>query len=161
VLFEKYGFPVKGLQIVYIFRDWNKNKIFESGYPQSPIVVVPIKMLPDREQIIEDKIKYCEQFKDVPDKDLPYCTDAERWAKPSKWAVMKDGRKTAVRVFNDETECMDYITANNLDSKHYVSERKGDQFVRCGYCSGRVFCNQYAEGIKDAAEHENRPEAEE
>jgi hypothetical protein len=35
---------------------------------------------------------------------LPICTAKERWRKEDTYAVMKDGRKTAWRVFNTKEE---------------------------------------------------------
>lgn len=145
-LYEKAGFKVDKLQIVFIFRDWNKHKVDE-GYPDAPVKTQYIPVMPDIEAVIQEKISLCEMFRDTNDNDLPPCTDSERWAKPSTWAVMKDGRKTAIRVVSTEQEAFNYISERKLDSKHFVTERKGDQYVRCEYCSGRQFCNQYNQGL--------------
>jgi hypothetical protein len=79
-------------------------------------------------------------FKDVPDDELPLCTKSYRWAKPSKWALMKIGRKSAVKLYDIEDEAKN--EAYNLGSNHYVEERKADEWKRCEYCSAWKFCNQ-------------------
>lgn len=145
-LYESLGFEVKKLQIVFIFRDWNKNKV-DNNYPPAPVMTVDIPFMDNMEEIIKSKISLCEQYRDTPDNELPFCNDEERWAKPSAWAVMKEGRKTAIRVLESQEECLSYIFTNNLDNNHFVEERKGNQYVRCDYCSGKQFCNQYQEGL--------------
>ena len=145
-LYESAGFDVDKLQIVFIFKDWNKFKAFDAGYPDSPIKVVDIPIMPDIEQFLIDTINNREKYRYITDYDLPYCTPAERWAKPVTWAVMKEGRKTAVRVLNTEEEGLAYIVKNGLDKAHYVTERKGAEWTRCEYCGGKAFCNQYREG---------------
>ena len=34
------------------------------------------------------------------------CSEAERWARPAKYAVMKKGRKRAVKLHDDELEAL-------------------------------------------------------
>ena len=35
---------------------------------------------------------------------VPYCSLSYRWATPSKWALMKDGRKSAIKLYDTEAE---------------------------------------------------------
>ena len=74
------------------------------------------------------------------------------WEQQSKFAVMKEGRKTAVRVFDDKQQAVDYILNNcpdnwkdghSRDIYNFV-ERKGKR-TRCedGYCAVSGFCSQF------------------
>lgn len=79
------------------------------------------------------------------------CTDEERWARPTTWAVMKGRGKKAVRVFNDEETARKYIGAKGDQSEYRIEERPG-QYIRCeGYCPVRAFCkyNPYREVSDD------------
>ena len=77
------------------------------------------------------------------DGDLPECTDEERWLRGEKYAVRKEGRKTAVRVFDLEEEAETFISALKDNSKHYVEHRRGVN-MRCeSYCDVAEYCFQY------------------
>lgn len=56
-----------------------------------------------------------------------------------KWAVMRNGRKTAVRVFDTETDAEN--CAGELGNSHYVEHRPAVS-RKCGkYCLCKDFCN--------------------
>ena len=139
--YRKAGMEVKGLKIVMIMRDWQKSKsTFDVNYPASQVKVlnIPLFSQEQTEQYLKTRINYLMSFKDVPDNELPLCSKAYRWAKPSKWALMKKGRKSAIKLFDNEEEASNALT----DSNQYVEERKADEWKRCEYCSARAFCNQ-------------------
>ncbi len=70
---------------------------------------------------------------------LPECTPAERWAKPTIYAVRKPGRKTALRVLDTETAARELAAAT---PNGYVEIRPGES-VRCAdYCAVAEFCAQ-------------------
>ena len=141
--FRRANMKVKGLKIVMIMRDWQKSKAdFDCKYPSSQVKVLDIPLFSQYEtgEYLKARIDYLMSFKDVPDDELPLCTKSYRWAKPSKWALMKIGRKSAVKLYDIEDEAKN--EAYNLGSNHYVEERKADEWKRCEYCSARKFCNQ-------------------
>ncbi|MDD5833777.1 MAG: DUF2188 domain-containing protein, partial [Treponema berlinense] len=75
------------------------------------------------------------------DDDIEPCTAEERWADPETYAVMKNGRKSAVRVFTtliDAENC-----AGELGNSHYVETRPAVS-RKCGkYCLCKDFCSFY------------------
>jgi hypothetical protein len=76
--------------------------------------------------------------------DVPDCTPEEQWRKEDVYAVMKNGRKTAVRLFDDEAAAKKFLP----DSNHYVELRKG-KATRCeDFCPfGKMgVCEQYKRG---------------
>ena len=73
--------------------------------------------------------------------ELPLCTPEERWATADSWALLKEGRKTAVRLFDKEADAQAALQA--AGAKHTVEHRPGRN-VRCeSYCSAAPFCDQY------------------
>jgi len=139
--FRRANMKVKGLKIVMIMRDWQKSKAdFDCKYPSSQVKVLDIPLFTQEqtEQYLKTRIDYLMSFKDVPDDELPLCTRVYRWPKPSKWALMKTGRKSAVKLFDKKEEAESQVT----DEKYYIEERKGDEWKRCEYCSAWKFCNQ-------------------
>ena len=141
------GKPVSKLQIVAILKDHSRGKAKQGGdYPPIPIAVIPIKMWPDDEvrAYISARVLLHQQAEEKSDTDLPPCTDEERWAKPTTWAVMKTGRKSAVRVLDTQAEAE--AMAAEKGAGHYVECRPGS-YTRCeGYCPVSQWCNQYKGG---------------
>jgi len=149
LLFELHGFSVRELEIVMLFRDWQKSKAkYNADYPQQQVYPLPLRMwsAEHTERYLLDRTDLFDGYKNVPDDDLPFCTDAERWAKPGKVAVMKRGRKSALRVL-DTTEQAEAWMAEN--GGEYIEQRPGELWKRCEYCDASAFCNQYQEGLHE------------
>ena len=145
LLFKAHGFDTDKLSICAILRDWQKRKAVESGYPPIPVVMLDIPIWPDSiaERYLLNRIAAHVEACDLVDDELPECTTEEMWAKATTYAVMKEGRKTAIRVF-DEYKVAEKMMLE-MDAKHYVLERPGKN-VRCeDYCSVNKWCNQYQE----------------
>ena len=88
-------------------------------------------------QILQD----IEAAEKMVDDDIEPCTAEERWADADKYAVMKNGRKTAVRVFDTLIEAEN--CAGELGNSHYVEHRPAVS-RKCGkYCLCKDFCNFY------------------
>jgi len=142
-LFRKNGFEVDELEVVFIIRDWDKRKSWKDpNYPQTEVVKIPIKLWSNA--MTEGHVRGCianfETYKEIPDNELPECTPADRWSKPSKWALMKVGGKRATKLYDELPENM------QLEQGFYWEERKDELWKRCDYCSGKLFCNQWQTG---------------
>ena len=143
--------PVNDLRIVAIVRDWSRRQAkVSAGYPQANIQVidVPSWTFEERQDYIGKRItahQGCQQNFDFTD-PLPLCTDAERWAKPTRWAVMKKGRKSAVKLFDSEREAELFINNQKGADALYIECRLGE-YTRCGenFCGVAQFCDQYKE----------------
>jgi len=108
-----------------LFRDWQRSKAkFDADYPQHQVKRVPIRLwsTEETERYLLERTDLFESHADTPDNDLPYCTDAERWARPGKCAVTKKGRKSALRLLDTMTEAEAWMQANGGDS---IVEREG------------------------------------
>jgi len=148
-LFAKAGFPVTNLKIIAIFRDWSKSKYkFESGYPKQ-IVTIPIKLwdLAKTESFIKTKLKEIEAALLLPDDEIEPCSFSDRWQKPPRFAVMKDGGQRAVKLF-DCTDDADAFIASHKDKAILKIEPRITEPIRClEYCSCNTYCNYYQEYI--------------
>ena len=119
-----------------------------NAYPKSPITIIPIELWSNEQQdkYIAGRVKLHQdaEYERLTGGDLPLCSDLERWARPSTWAVKKIANKRAMRVFPSEEEAQQYFDVNKLDSKHCIEERKGKN-VRCegDYCGVARWCDQY------------------
>lgn len=142
------GLKVKKCKFVAILRDWSESEsIKKPDYPKSPVYTYEFDVtdadLVDVEQFVRAKVDMVSKNKEIADDDIPICQPDERWAEPTKYAVMKEGRKTAIKVFEDESEADGY--AKELGEKHYIETRPGKDKKCTRYCSCCEFCNYYRE----------------
>lgn len=143
------GNRVDALNICALIRDFSRHDTRE-GYPAAPIQMISIPMwdLDETEAFVRRRLdahrdaKVAHEFGDA----LPECTPEERWQSETVYAVKREGRKTAIRVFKDLEE------ANQLAEKEkgYVETRPGEP-KRCtgNYCGVADWCSQY-QGEKNA-----------
>lgn len=143
-LMRKAGFQVEQLEIIAILRDWQKTKAnFDPNYPDSQVVVVKVNLWgeDDAEWYIRNRVELFESHRDTPDNELPLCTPEERWESETKYAVMKHGRKSAVKLYTDLNDAENHAT--QLGPNHYVEIREGTPRRCIDYCPAAPFCNQF------------------
>jgi len=146
-----HGRRVTKLKIIAILRDWmRKQASIKPDYPQSQICVVDIPLWTPEEQAayVHERVMLHQDSKKSVDNNEspPYCTDHERWLRGETWAVMKEGRKSAVKLYDSEEEAR--AGADSLGAGHSVEHRAGSP-VRCAgnYCLVSSWCRQYQEEL--------------
>lgn len=140
------GWTVTSLTINAIIRDWNRHEAARrDDYPPIPFAVLPQTLWSPqaREAYVIERMRIHQDAERAHDwgDPLPACTDEERWHKPGKLAVMKEGRVKALRLFevNEREEAENYAREN----KGRVEERPG-QDTRCeSYCPVAAWCEQH------------------
>lgn len=135
------GFTVARLQIVAILRDWQVSKAGQGNYPPVGAVALPVPLWShvDAEAYLASRLALHRQSEELPDAFLPECTMDERWQDAPRWAVMKRGRKSAVRLL-ESSEAAESM-AFELGSQHYVQERPSEP-RRCAlYCNAAPWCS--------------------
>jgi hypothetical protein len=151
LVFKNTGKYPHRLRICAIIRDWSRRQAMtDSDYPQGQAQMVDIEVwdLERTEDFIKERIALHKEAKVKADwgDELPECTESEKWIRETKYAVMKDGRKTAVRVYDSPKEADDHmLAAEPKDAgKLSVVVRKGEA-VRCtgNYCGVAKFCSQF------------------
>lgn len=139
VILRSQGHKVEKLQVIAILRDWSKMEADRDPlYPQAQVVNINIPLWdPDKAyKFMRERVILHQQAK----LSLPECTPEDRWARPDVWAVMKVGRKTAVKLYSNENEAKAHV---GFDKALSVVHRPG-MSVRCkAYCSVSKFCSQY------------------
>lgn len=144
------GIEVQPYGIIwYWFTDWKRSDAkYKREYPQTRTLTQDYQLMPldQAEAFIRENVIRLKNAKN----DLPLCTNEELWLSPDKWAVMKKGRKSAVKLHDSEPSALTHI--QNLGADHYLEKRPG-RVKRCPYCSARSLCSQYtsmqAQGIID------------
>jgi hypothetical protein len=134
---------VIGLKICALVRDFSRHDHRED-YPASPICVVDVPMWDSvkTETYIRERLDMHREAKLAADfgEPLQNCSDEERWMSETTYAVKRDGRKTAIRVFKTLDEANELATKE----KGYVETRLGEA-RRCvgDYCGVAKWCAQY------------------
>ena len=154
------GYEVDRMQICANMRDWSKLQMMrDKDYPRHPVELIGWKPPSDEEceaLVSELVLKHQKALK-----ELPLCTDEECWKQPDKFAVMKEGRKSALRLLNTREEADEWIVKNNhgffdegigqvsLNNKISIDHRIGD-YTRCkAYCSVADFCTQHQDRLTE------------
>ena len=134
---ENIGKSVGSLKICAILRDWNRRDAEKKeNYPQAPIVFVDIPLW-DAEiahQYVSERLHLHQDAQMSYDllKDLPLCTDEERWKKNDTWAVKKKGQKRAIRVLESEHEAEKHINWHDETDTAYIKKTDLEIEFRCG-----------------------------
>jgi len=151
-LFEAEGFLIEKLRITGLIQDWMWRQAGRGKYPADPVVVldIPVWSMEDTNAYLMERLHAHVIGALTPDDDLPYCTDAERYVGKIEWAVMKPGRKSALKLTKIKAEAEMMIEEN----AGYFLEKRGGESVRCmKYCTvGQAgLCSQWL-GMIDAGE---------
>lgn len=148
------GQKVKGVQICALIRDWSRREAsVKPDYPQAPIQVLELPLWPlaTTEAYIKERIEAHRMSKVQADwgDELPPCTDDDRWVRETKYAVKREGRKTAIRVLDTQHEADELAAKEN----GYVEVRKGEA-IRCtgNFCGVAQWCSQYQQSLKQESE---------
>ena len=145
-LLQQSGLEVKKCRFVALLKDHSKTKAKnDSSYPQSPVFIYEFDVTPEdmaetRDRIL-NKVLEIESAYELDDDAIEPCSAEERWADGEKWAVMKNGRKTAIKLFDNEADAD--AMAGEMGNAYYVEHRPAIS-RKCGeYCLCRDFCNFY------------------
>ena len=108
-LLKSEKLPAKKMKFYSLLKDYSKSKArFDANYPKSPVHVyeyIPSDSdLKEIDDFIRSKVAMLKKYINVADDDIPPCTAEERWASDNKYAVMKTGRKSAVKVRDSKQE---------------------------------------------------------
>ena len=146
-LYRKAGFKVEKLRIIAILRDWQKKKAQEDAtYPQNPIVVIdiPLWTIEQQSAFVMQQVMLHISVEPLTDDELPVCTEDERWADKTRFAVYRNENKTATRVFDSYEQAAALVKEKSTAKDVYrIEERKGIDKRCVDYCSVNKFCSYY------------------
>ena len=150
-LMKQNGLKVKEIKFVALLKDHSKSKARKDfEYPQKPVVVHTVKVteeaLKEIEAFINLKVRQFEVAETLVDEKLTPCTKEERWESPAKYAVMKTGRKTAIKLFDTKEEAEKNMVSIGGT---YVEERKAESKKCHDYCICSQFCPFYKNLIEN------------
>jgi hypothetical protein len=135
--------PVKGLQICAIIKDYSAYDTSE-GYPEAEAVMIDVPMWDSvtTETYVRKRLEMHRNAKVNHEfgEELQACTDEERWMSETVFAVKREGRKSAIRLFKTIEEATELAEKE----KGYVETRQGEP-KRCtgDFCGVSKWCKQY------------------
>jgi len=163
--------PIDRLEIVAIFRDWSKPeagrraKSGDETYPKNQVGIIPVTRwgFPDQQKFVQERVtlhqaaRLCVENKHI--QKLAPCSDDERWASSTKFALMKEGRKSAIKVAENLEELKKHALdkgwlipgddpesiapANMILPPPYSVDVRLGENRRCNdYCDVAYYCNQ-------------------
>lgn len=148
---ENTGIRYYDGEIVALLRDWSQTEAErDSEYPQSPIQTVNFHFTDKELDAVRDeweaKIGGVEMLirQAMRGEKIGYCSDKSTWTKETTFAVMKEGRKSAIRVFNNREDAEAF---SEIEKGSFVVERKGEHTKCEKYCL--VAKNGYCRGCKE------------
>jgi hypothetical protein len=149
-LLTKNKFTVNKCRFIALLKDHSKtDALREREYPEKPVYIYEFPITPQElfkiGIFIKNKVAEYKRCISLPDNEIPPCSPEERWEKPPKYAVMKNGLKRAVRLFDKREDAE--LLAETKGLSHYIEYRQGES-IRCrSYCLCKKFCNFYNESV--------------
>lgn len=148
-LMKENGLEVRKCRFIAMLRDWEKKKAqYDETYPQLPVYVFEFDIgeeeLEEGKTIAVEKANAISKAMKLSDDDIEPCTSEERWEKKEKYAVMKKGRKSALKVCDTQEDAEEIAKERG----GYVEVRKGSCDKCTGYCMCKEFCNFYKEKVR-------------
>jgi hypothetical protein len=137
LLCEANDRPINRLFIQAFLRDWTQTNAwrYSPQYPKKKFfkVEIPLWSKERRMQFVRDRLA---DHKKGP---RP-CTAEERWQAPTKWAVMKQGVKTARKVCDTQDDAKAWIGKQKNADKLSIIKRPGGCRRCSDYCFVRSVC---------------------
>ena len=154
-LLARNSFPVSKCRFIALLKDHSRTEARRDlRYPAKPTYVYEFSVTPDKlfkiGRFIREKVREYEAYRKLAEDEIPACGPEQRWDRPATFAVMRNGLKRAVRLF-DEKQAADRLAATKGDG-HYVEHRPGES-IRCqSYCLCCDFCDFYHQHVKATPE---------
>lgn len=140
------GVEVMHVKNVALLKDWKKRKARftrQGGYPQCAIHVVDLPMwtMDQAKDFIVAKIERLKHQMDNP----PVCTKEERWQMDQVYALHREGRKSAIRLYSDKDQAegalLEAMKRKKPWEKFYLQERQAEPRRCLDFCPVSQFCD--------------------
>lgn len=132
------------IRINFIFTDWSKlSAMKDSSYPQHRALYrdIPLLSIQETEAWLTQKLDLISKYRDIPEPELPLCTDEELWRTPTKYKYFANPEATrATKNFDTQIQAYRYMMIDK-QGKGSIRVVKGEA-RRCNYCSASSICSQ-------------------
>ena len=150
-MISRFGFDVENAEIVALMKGHSKRDAkIKDNYPPLPVQKITFHFTAEDfieiEEWLNQRFAEIAEAEKLPDDERPLCPPEERLNSGDKYAVMKKGRKTAMRVLDSMEEAEKWQADNGGD---FIETRKGEDKKCKDYCSVCQFCNYYKEEVQN------------
>lgn len=134
-IMEANGYDVRGAMVSGFPTDWKRSEAMRDvSYPDIRFIPLEIPVWDELTTMSYIKRSIIEKLEAMQGKIRP-CTKKERWQRDNKYALMKEGRARAVKLYDTKEEAI-----ANLSESCYIEPRMG-KAVRCDdWCDVRAWC---------------------
>lgn len=144
-LLRRRKFHASKATFYMILRDWQGSKArYDASYPQHQVQKVTFeftdKDFEECEKWVIEKFESLKHDEELSDDELPVCSPESRWRTQTVFAVMKKGRKSALKLCATADEAQAESKARGGD---YIEVRQGTDRKCTDYCSCAAFCEYY------------------
>lgn len=133
------------IRIQFIFTDWSKvQALANPKYPKQRILYkdIPLLSIKETEQWVTQRLNQLSKCKELPENELPECTNEELWRGKTVYKYYMDTTKTSgrsTRTFDTAAEAYKYLA--ECGGKGHVLAVLGTP-KRCDYCAAFSVCSQ-------------------
>lgn len=135
-LLRANGFSPKGGRIVAILKD--------AKAEEPKVKVLEVSICAGADQEMKNRVSIHQKAEKYVHKA---CTEDERWTKPHVWAVMKKGRKSAVKLHNSKADAEAHMISFTNIRGFSIQERPGEDTRCVKYCDVNKWCDHYKEKL--------------
>lgn len=132
------------MNIQFIFTDWSRAQARQNPkYPQQRVLEHRVDLLSEAETHawITNKLTQLEDAANLPEAELPFCSDKELWRSDPVWKYYSNPAKTSGRATKNFTTAVEAHAFAAEKGKGIVIEVPG-QVKACGYCPAFPICTQ-------------------
>lgn len=131
------------MAISFIFHDWNQFKLGTDNYPVNPILPRTYNLMPidQTEYFIIDKLSEIEAAWNLPETELPLCSDEDLWKDDPDYKYYKSGVVSA-RSTKNFTNLHDAQKRLYDDGGTGIIVPSKVKAKACAYCAAASICSQ-------------------
>lgn len=147
-LCRKNGLEVNRLRVIGFILDWKKGEAYKKGYPDTPVVEIPLRLWTEEEQeaYIENRVLGLILAETANDDLLSIkfpCSKKEMWSDIRDYAIIKNGADRATKVFDNHEEAMRVFNSGKYSHKDYSLTTRYTKRTRClEHCPVSHLCKQ-------------------
>jgi len=132
------------MAIQFIFTDWMPGRAAaDPKYPKKATHahLIPLLSLDDTEQYVNSKLTQINRAKNLPEEELPRCSDADLWRSAPAFKYYKNPEKRS-RATKNFDNAADAHARKAADGNVGVVVEIPGRAVACRYCAGFALCTQ-------------------
>lgn len=147
------GIIVRRVRIIALLKDWSEMEAKRNeDYPDAPVAVLEWKFEDEQIAKVWEKMqhRFWAQYAAslMEDDEIAPCSFEERWAKESRYAIVRAGATKATKVCATRDEALQLIKTKFGPELYGVEERLGEDTKCLYFCKAKEFCSYYKEHYK-------------